>query len=121
MECNVSSVEQEEHVTLYTLHFIPQVLFVQLLNLMSQMLWDSASRHSASDQHFMLRRHGFVMLVFLLRQLHPPVWTVDAVTACVQLTSCFAANETLHHEAAWLLFGQPCLWIFTAVEVESRK
>ena len=29
-------------------------LLVQLLGLMSQMLWDSAA-----DQHFMLRRHGF--------------------------------------------------------------
>ena len=87
-------------------------LLVQLLGLMSQMLWDSTA-----DQHFMLRRHGFAIFVFLLRQLPPVLWTVQAVTACVQLTSCFSSIEALHHEAVWLLFGAPRLWIFTALEV----
>ena len=86
---------------------------MQLLGLMSQMLWDSAA-----DQHFMLRRHGFAIFVFLLRQLPPIIWTVQAVTACVQLTSCFASSEALHHEAVWLLFGAPRLWIFTQLEVQ---
>ena len=66
----------------------------------------------------MLRRHGFAIFVFLLRQLPPAVWTVQAVTSCVQLTSCFASTETLHHEAVWLLFGAPRLWIFTSLEVQ---
>ena len=88
-------------------------LLVQVLGLISQMLFDSAA-----EQHFMLRRHGFAIFVFLLRQLPPAVWSVQAVTACVQLTSCFAASEALHHEAVWLLFGQPRLWIFTSLEVQ---
>ena len=88
-------------------------LLVQVLALMSQMLWDSDA-----DQHFMLRRHGFAIFVFLLRQLPPAVWTVQAVTSCVQLTSCFASSESLHHEAVWLLFGAPRLWIFTSLEVQ---
>ena len=90
-------------------------VFVQLLGLMSQMLADSAA-----DQHFMLRRHGFAIFVFLLRQLPPIVWSVQAVTACVHLTSCFASSEALHHEAVWLLFGAPRLWIFTALEVQLK-
>ena len=88
-------------------------LLVQLLGLVSQMLWESAA-----DQHFMLRQHGFATFVFLLRQLPPMIWTVQAVTACVQLTSCFASTEALHHEAVWLLFGTPRLWIFTQIEVQ---
>ena len=70
-------------------------LLVGLLGLMSQMLWDSAA-----DQHFMLRRHGFAILAFLLRNyVSPGLWTVEAISACVQLTSCFASTEHLHHEA----------------------
>ena len=90
-------------------------LLVQLLGLMSQMLWDSAA-----DQHFMLRRNGFAIFVFLLRQLPPVLWTVQAVTACEQLTSCFASSEALHHEAICLLFGAPRLWIFTQFEVQCE-
>ena len=66
-----------------------------LLGLMSQML-----RASAADQHFMLRRHGFAILAFLLHNyVSPGLWTVAAISACVQLTSCFASTEHLHHEA----------------------
>jgi hypothetical protein len=37
----------------------------------------------------------------------------------VQLTRCFAnAEAALHHEAVWLLFGAPRLWIFTTLEVQ---
>jgi len=70
-------------------------LLVGLLGLMSQMLWDSAA-----DQLFMLQRHGFAILAFLLRNyVSPGLWTVEAISACVQLTSCFASTEHLHHEA----------------------
>ena len=86
----------------------PERLLVQLLNLVCQMLVGSTY-----DQHFMLRRHGFAIFVFLLRQLPPVLWTVEAVTACVSITSCFASAEALHHEAVWLLFGVPRLWVYT--------
>ena len=89
---------------------------------MSRMLLDSEA-----DRHFMLRRHGFAILVFLLRQLPPVIWSVDAVTACVQLTSCFATSvrdlsrdACVHHEALWLLFGAPRLWIFTELSVQLK-
>ena len=36
----------------------------------------------------------------------------------MQLTSCFASTEALHHEAVWLLFGAPRLWIFTSLDVQ---
>ena len=85
-----------------------------LLGLMSQMLCASAA-----DQHFMLRRHGFAILAFLLHNyVSPGLWTVAAISACVQLTSCFASTEHLHHEAVTLLFGQPRLWVFTRLEVQ---
>lgn len=81
-------------------------LLVGLLGLMSQMLWDSAA-----DQHFMLRRHGFAILAFLLRNyVSPGLWTVEAISACVQLTSCFASTEHLHHEAVTRC-AMPCtMW-----------
>ena len=69
----------------------------------------------------MLRRHGFAILIFLLRQLPPMLWTVEAVTACVSITSCFASAEALHHEAVWLLFGVPRLWVFTKLPVQVRQ
>ncbi|KAL3896473.1 MAG: hypothetical protein SGPRY_013264, partial [Prymnesium sp.] len=90
-------------------------LLVQLLSLVSQMLTSSPY-----DRHFMLRRHGFAIFVFLLRQLPPSLWIVEAVTACVSITSCFASTEALHHEAVWLLFGVPRLWVYTGLEVQLR-
>lgn len=91
----------------------PGQLLVQLLGLVCQML--ASSTH---DRHFMLRRHGFAIFVFLLRQLPPILWTVEAVSACVSITSCFAGTEALHHEAVWLLFGVPRLWVYTSVSVQ---
>ena len=31
---------------------------------------------------------------------------------------CLASAEALHHEAVWLLFGVPRLWVFTKVDVQ---
>ena len=63
-------------------------------------------------------RRGFGVFAFLLRQLSPQVWSVEAVVALSNLASCFAADEGLHHEALCLVFGDARLWLLTPADVQ---